>query len=85
MDYLEKGSRLTLYHLSHARINFNLYIRLPKSVEIDGMIESAGLDAMEYDKQYDTYRVRLTKDDVTSKAAVLKELASLAYARRIGS
>ncbi len=60
----------------------NLTLKLPRSDEIDAKIDDAGIDTLEYSKPGNTYRLRLTKDDVESKADVLKELAYLAYKRR---
>jgi predicted transport protein len=57
-------------------------LKLPQSDELDGKIEGAGLETLEYNKRWGLYRLRLTKDDVKSKGTVLKELASTAYERR---
>jgi predicted transport protein len=57
-------------------------IKLPQSDELDGKIEEAGLETLEYNKRWGYYRLRLTKDDVKSKGAILKELARSAYERR---
>ena len=60
----------------------NLDLKLPRSDELDGKIEEAGLETLEYDKQWGHYRLRLTKDDMKSNETVLKELARTAYERR---
>ena len=57
-------------------------IKMPQSDELDGKIEEAGLETLEYNKRWGYYRLRLTKEDVKSKGAVLKELARSAYERR---
>ena len=57
-------------------------VKLPQSDELDGKIEEAGLETLEYNKRWGYYRLRLTKDDVKSKGAILKELARSAYERR---
>lgn len=59
-----------------------LELKLPKSDEITGKIEQAGLDTLEYVARWGTYRIQLSKGDVTSKADILKELMKLAYDRR---
>lgn len=59
-----------------------LELALPQADDIDAKIEEAGLDAMDYDKRWRHYRVRLTKEQVKSKADVIKELMQLAYDRR---
>lgn len=62
------------------QVNFEL--KLPQSDEIDARIESEGLETLEYNQRWGIYRLRLTKPDITSKRAVLRELAGLAYDRR---
>ncbi|MEQ1905522.1 MAG: hypothetical protein ABL888_15140 [Pirellulaceae bacterium] len=58
-------------------------LKLPKTEELDSTIENAGLEALEYNKQWGLYRIRLTKDDFNkAKAVVLKELAKIAYEKR---
>jgi hypothetical protein len=37
---------------------------------------------MDYDKRWRHYRLRLTKGDINSKSATLRELMKLAYERR---
>lgn len=64
------------------RNQLNLTLKLPRTDEIDAKIDEAGIDTLEYRKRGNAYRLRLTKNDVKSKADVLKELAHLAYERR---
>lgn len=56
--------------------------KLPKSEELDKLIEEAGLDTLEYNKRWGFYRLRLTAGDIGSKAAVLRRLIKDAYERR---
>jgi predicted transport protein len=60
----------------------NLEVKLPQSDDMDAKIESAGLETLEYDKRWGRYRLRLTKDDIKSKADFLKDLSRTAYERR---
>lgn len=62
------------------QLNFEL--KLPQTDEIDSKIDAAGLDTLEYNKKWGLYRLRLTKDDIKSKADIIKELSQLAYERR---
>jgi predicted transport protein len=62
------------------QLNFEL--KLPQSDELDAKIEQAGIETLEYNKRWGLYRLRLTKDDMKSKGAVVKELARTAYERR---
>ncbi len=57
-------------------------LKLPKSDELDAKIEEAGLETLEYNKRWGFYRLRLTNEDMKSKAQVLKNLARTAYERR---
>ncbi len=60
----------------------NFHFKLPQTDELDAKIDEAGLDTLEYNKKWELYRLRLTKDDIKSKSDVLKELSQLAYERR---
>ena len=62
------------------QLNFDL--KLPQSDELDAKIEQAGIETLEYNKRWGLYRLRLTRDDMKSKGAVVKELARTAYERR---
>lgn len=62
------------------RIIFRL--QLPQTDEYDRKIDEAGLDTLEYNKNWRLYRLRLTEEDVKSKAEILEELSRLAHERR---
>lgn len=64
--------------------HLNLELKLPQTEELDAKIEEAGIETLEYNKRWGTYRLRLTKDQVKSKADVLRELMQLAHDRRNG-
>ncbi len=49
-------------------------LKLPKSQEIDEVIEKNGLDEMGYDSRWGSYRIRLDKGDVRKHEEVLKDL-----------
>lgn len=53
--------------------------RLQKSAEIQGRLEEAGIDVMEYDERWGRYRVRLSKSDVKKHEALLRDLISRAF------
>lgn len=61
-------------------INFEL--KLPETEELDTKIEEAGIEALEYNKRWGLYRLRLTKEQIKGKAETLRELMELAYERR---
>jgi predicted transport protein len=60
----------------------NLELKLPESEAIDEKIEGAGLETLEYNKRWGQYRLRLTQEDIRSKAETLRELARMAYELR---
>ena len=62
------------------QLNFEL--KLPQSEELDAKIEQAGIDTLEYNKRWGLFRLRLTKEDIKSHGAILKELMQTAYERR---
>ncbi len=59
-----------------------LGLKLPESENINQKIEKAGIDTLEYDKRWTTYRLQLSKADVSNKAEVLKDLMRLAHNHR---
>ena len=63
------------------RITFR--IRLPQTDEFDRKIDEAGLDTLEYNKNWRHYRLRLKEEDIKSKSEILEELSRLAYDRRV--
>lgn len=57
----------------------NLQIRLPRSDELDSIIDSADLDIFDYDAKWGRYRLRLKKHDIDKKHETIAELIRLAY------
>jgi len=62
--------------------NINFELKLPQTEELDAKIEEAGIETLEYNKRWGLYRLRLTKEQVKTKADTLGELMQLAYVRR---
>ncbi|KUO56513.1 MAG: hypothetical protein APF78_09290 [Sphingomonadales bacterium BRH_c3] len=62
--------------------HINFEVKLPETEELDAKIEDAGIEALEYNKRWGLYRLRLSKEQVKGTAATLKELMELAYERR---
>ena len=60
----------------------NCELRLPQDIDLDAKIDDAGLETLEYDRRYSSYRLRLTKRDIETKSECLKDLLLLAYQRR---
>jgi hypothetical protein len=53
--------------------------RLERSDDIQAKLDDAGLDLMEYDSRWGSYRIRLVKADLTKHEALLMELLKAAY------
>lgn len=51
-----------------------LELKLPKSDEIDQIIEANELDEMGYDSRWGNYRIRLNKGEIQKKQEVIKDL-----------
>lgn len=56
-----------------------LELRLERSEEIQVKLEDAGIDVMEYDSHWGSYRIRLSKGDVKKHEPLLRELMKQAY------
>jgi hypothetical protein len=59
-----------------------LDLKLPQSEELTKRIDSAGFETLEYNKQWQLYRLSLTKADIEKKKDVLRELIKLAHEQR---
>ena len=64
------------------KVQLDFELKLQQSEELDAKIEQAGIETLEYNKRWGLYRLRLTKDDIKSKGAILKDLARAAYEQR---
>jgi hypothetical protein len=53
--------------------------KLKKAEEIEIMLDSAGLDMLEYDTRNQRYRIRFTKDEIQKHQRLLKEILARAY------
>jgi hypothetical protein len=60
----------------------NLEIKLPRADDIDGKIEQAGIETLEYGTRWGVYRLSLQKDDLTKHRTLLKDLMHAAYQNR---
>lgn len=60
-----------------------LQVPVPKTEELDGKIDGADIDTLDYHRG--AYRLRITKADLTSKSDFLRELMVMAYTKRTGS
>lgn len=53
--------------------------RLPQTDETDAKLENLGIDAMDYDKRWRRYRIRLSKTDLQKHKEFLTDLLRQAY------
>lgn len=60
-----------------------LYVTIPSTDKSDELIASANIDMLDYRRRH--YRLRIEKDDVTSKSDVIMELMQKAHTERTGS
>jgi len=51
-----------------------LDVKIPKSTEVDEMIEKNDLEEMDYDSRWGAYRLRLNKGDIKKHHDLLKDL-----------
>lgn len=53
-------------------------LRIPKSTEMDNIIEKSALEEMDYDSRWGRYRIRLNKGDIKKHHDVIKNFLTLA-------
>lgn len=59
--------------------------RLERSDEVQSMLETSGIDVMEYDSRWGRYRIRLGKGDVKKQESLLRALLQKAYSQDGGA
>ena len=59
-----------------------LHAKLPKTDEINDLIDEAGLNTLAYDRRFGQYRIRVRKKNVADDADVLTDLMRRAYLNR---
>lgn len=64
------------------KTRINAGVQLPKTDETDALIGNAELDTLEYNRRGGRYRLRLSKDEITTKSEELSALFKLAYEER---
>ena len=58
--------------------------KLKKAEEIEIMLDTAGLDVLEYDTRNQRYRIRFSKDEIAKHERLLREILGRAYREFIG-
>jgi hypothetical protein len=59
--------------------SFRAEIHLKSSPDIDQELEEAGIEAMDYDKRWGAYRLRLSKHDIKKHTDLLLKLLKMSY------
>jgi hypothetical protein len=59
--------------------SFRVDIHLKSSPDIDRQLEEAGIEVMDYEKRWGSYRLRLTKAEIKKHAELLLKLLKLSY------
>ncbi len=82
---LAKDSSPYNFAVFRARKNsLNVDVRIQQSADIDKELEHAGIDVMDYDKRWGSYRLRLVKVDIAKHSELLRGLLERAYERKRG-
>ena len=76
------GAPFNFVSFRPTKSTITLEIKLPQTSDVDGKIEQAGLDALEYNSRWSCYRLRLTASELKDKTDVLRDLMRLAHERR---
>jgi hypothetical protein len=72
---LAKNGQANNFAICRPKKNFiRLELKLPKSTEIDEIIENSEIEEMGYDNRWGNYRLRLSKGDIKKHSEVLKNL-----------
>ena len=61
-----------------------LHVKLPKSDEIDALLEGTDLHLLDYEKRWGYYRIQLTQSEVDLNRELLIGLMKQAYSLRNG-
>ena len=81
---LSKGGRaFNFVTFQPRKKNMILGVRLPNSEDLDGRIDGADIETLDYSRGM--YQLRITRGDLTSKSEFLKGLMRTAYDERTGS
>lgn len=81
----KNGSAFNFVSFRPKKNTVTLELRIPQSDDIDAKIEQAGLETLDYNARWQQYRIRLSLNDVKTKAQTLAELIGLAHDHRAAS
>lgn len=66
------------------KTSMTLEPKLPRTDEIDALLEEAGLETLEYSTRWNHYRIRVTEKDIKAHADLFRQLINAARDRREG-
>jgi hypothetical protein len=61
------------------KVSLQIEPKLKKTEEIEIMLDSAGLDVLDYDTRNQRYRIRFSKDEIQKHQRLLREILGRAY------
>ena len=79
---VRNGTAFNFVILRPKKSFLKIELRLPETEETTALMEGAGLELLEYDGRYGSYRIRLTREDIDGKQELLKTLLRQAYELR---
>lgn len=76
---LTDGGKTNNYVTFRPKKTFLMFeLKLPKSEEVDQLIDDAGLDTLDYEKRWNNYRIRVTGDEINSHSDLFRQLIKMA-------
>lgn len=66
------------------KTSMTLEAKLPRTDEIDAMLESAGLETLEYNIRWSNYRIRVTEKDIKAHEQVFRDIIKMSRDHREG-
>lgn len=75
----KNGSRFNFVRLCPLKSTVTHAFKSCRVGDIDGQINAAGVDTLEYDNRSGAYRLSLDKEDIQTKKPVLRELIKAAH------
>ncbi len=76
------GQSFNFMIMKPKKTNLNLELKIKRSDEIDSFINDKGLDALEYNRSFGLYKIRVSRDDIVRKKESIQELLRRAYENR---
>ena len=78
------GQSFNILTFRPRKTRLNLEMKIARSQEVDQLIDDAGLETLEYDTRWKSYRLSLSKSDIAAHETPLETMIKLAYDQRGG-